>query len=286
MRRYLTIGLAVLVGLSSTAIAADKPKAAPKKPAATSQPRDDRPAGTVGSGAMTMEQMKSGLQYLVAQKYGISVNYILPKGWEVVTKELPGNGNTPGVFVTSSRKKMADPNDPTDFIYELSIYQPDITAGLDPKAKDFEKQMGDAFKSFLDSQLRVNLKAQNKVISRASDIQPKKYGPKADKNGASTRPQTTFVPIHYEVPPPKGKGDAAELYTFTGLTGGHIWQLRFLVNQDMNGVYEPLIALMVNNTFALTDKQQALLEKNTRAIEEKAAAAGKSNSKSKSKAKN
>jgi hypothetical protein len=256
-----------------------KPKAA-AKPAATSKPKDDRPAGTIGSGAMTMEQMKSGLQYLVAQKYGVSVNYVLPKTWEVVTKELPGNGNTPGVFVTSSRKKMADPNEPTDFIYELSIYQPDITKGLDPKSKEFNDKMGQAFKEFLDSQLRYNIKGQNKVISRAGDISPKKYGPKPDKNGMSTRPQTTFVPIHYEVPPPKGKGDAAELYTFTGLTGGHIWQLKFLVNQDMNQVYEPLIALIVNNTFALTDQQQAALEKNTKAVEQKAAAAAKSNSKS------
>ena len=279
----------MLVGLGGNAIAAQpaKPKAAPKQPAATSKPKDDRPSGTVGSGAMTMQQMQSGLQYLVAQKYGISVNYVLPKTWEVVTKELPGKDKTPGVFVTSSRKKMADPNEPTDFIFELSIFEPDITKGLDPKAKDFDAKMGEAFKKFLDAQMSVNIKGKNKVISRASDIVPKKYGPKADEKGMSTRPPTTFVPIHYEVPPPKGKGDAAELYTFTGLTGGRIWQLKFLVNQEANQVYEPLIALMVNNTFALTNEQQAQLEKNTRAIEQKASDAAKSNSKSnKSKGKN
>jgi hypothetical protein len=272
--------MALLVGLSGSALAAPAKAKLAAKPAATSKPKDDRPAGTVGSGAMTMEQMKSGLQYLVAQKYGISINYVLPKTWEVVTKEMPGSGKTPGVFVTSSRKKMPDPNDPTDFIYELSIFEPDITKGMDPKAKDFDDKLGKAFKEFLDVQLGVNIKAKNKVVSRAGDIVPKKYGPQPDKNGMSTRPQTTFVPIHYEVPPPKGKGNAAELYTFTGLTGGHIWQLKFLVNQDMIQVYEPLIALIVNNTFALTDAQQAKLEQNTRAIEQKAAAASKSNSKS------
>jgi hypothetical protein len=193
-----------------------------------------------------------------------------------VTREIPGKGQTPGVFTTMSRRKMASPNDPTDFIFELNIYEPNITAGIDDKdQKKFDDAVGKRFRDFLDAQLSLNIQGKNKVISRASDIAPKKYGP-TPRNGISTRPQTTLVPIHYQVPPPKGQGNSAELYTFTGLTGGRIWQLKFLVNADMVKTYEPLIAIIVNNAFALTDAQQAELEKNTKAIKEKAAKAAKS----------
>ncbi|MDQ3023627.1 MAG: hypothetical protein M3R04_04455 [bacterium] len=262
--------------------------AAPAKPAPKTVPKDDRPAGTVGSGAISYEQISSGLQFLIAQKHGIAVNYVLPKGWEVVEKIIPGKDKTPGVFTTMSRRKMSDPSDPTDFIFELSVYEPNITASI-PKNLDkkaYDDAVGKRFREFLDAQLVVNIKGKNKVISRAGDISPKAYGPRND-SGATTRPPTTFVPIHYQVPPPKGKGEAAELYTFTGLTGGHIWQLKFLVNQDQLKVYESLIAMIVNNTFALTTEEQKKLEANTEALKQRAKTTPKAPAKStKSKGKN
>lgn len=277
--KYTILLVVLSVGLLGSALAA---------PAKPQKPKDDRPPGTVGSGAISYEQISAGLQYLIAAKHGIAVNYVLPKGWEVVEKVIPGSGKSPGVFTTMSRRKMPDPSDPTDFIYELSIYEPNITASI-PKnlsKEAYDKEVGKRFREFLDAQLVVNLKGQNKVISSASDIVPKQYGPK-NEAGVTTRPPTTFVPIHYQVPPPKGqKGDAAELYTFTGLTGGHIWQLKFLVNQDAVPTYESLIAIMVNNTFALTAEQQKELEKNTAAIKQRAKTTPKApakNSKSKSK---
>lgn len=265
MHRTFPLLLLICAGLTSAAFA---------------QGGDDRPKGTVGSGAITMEQMQEGLQYLIAKRYGINVNYVLPEGWEVVTREIPGKGQTPSVFSTMSRRKMPNPSDPTNFIFELNIYEPNITAGIDDKdQKRFDEAVGKRFRDFLDAQLSLNIKGKNKVISKANDIVPKNYGP-TPRNGISTRPQTTMVPIHYQVPPPKGKGNAAELYTFTGLTGGRIWQLKFLVNADMVKTYEPLIAIIVNNSFALTDKQQSELEANTKAVKDKAKAAGSGKGKS------
>jgi hypothetical protein len=230
------------------------------------KPKDDRPAGTYDSGAITLEQMTQGLQFLISKRYGIVVNYVLPQGWEVAEQAKNGTGpKDPGRLASLSRRPMADPKEPTDFIFELDIYEPDILSGLDAnmdkKAKDAE--IGKRFRNFLDAQMGINIKAGMKVLSKAGEIVPRQYGPDG------TRPKTTLVPIRYQT-----KEGGATLHTFTGLTGGQVWQVKFLVNKDQEQTYGALMAIILNNTFALTDAQYEQLLKNTKAVQNKAKASG------------
>jgi hypothetical protein len=263
----LTLLLLMLGASSALAAPAAKPKG---------KPADDRPAGTHDSIAMTVDQMYKDLQFLVAQKYGTNVHYVLPKGWEIVEQTREGKTDkqgrkVPGVYTVVSRRKMADPKEPTDFIFELDIYQPDILADMATNLSQDEetKQTGLRFKSFLDAQLKMNLQAGFKCLSTAGEISPKLYGPDG------TRPKTTFVPIRYRTK------EGALLYTFTSLTGGQVWQLKFLVSKDQEKNYEGLITILVNSAFALTDKQFQEVLKNTKAVQDRGKSKGSAKPKGK-----
>jgi hypothetical protein len=159
------------------------------------------------SGVITLEQLKD-MQSLIAQKEGVVVNFVLPQSWEVVeegidpkTKKVREDLN---VYSLLSRRPVADPQEPTDFIFELDIYKHGLLEGLPADVKPEEATAAAQFKRFLDLQMSINLKGGLKVVSKPADIVPKLYGP-------DTRPKTVFVPIFYKTP------GGAMLYTFTSV---------------------------------------------------------------------
>jgi len=197
----IVVALALLAALPALA-APDKDKKDQKDTGA--------PPGSVGAGAMTLEQITKELQYLTAQKEGIVVNFILPKGWEVVEEGIDAKTGKVredlNVYSLLSRRPVLDPKDPTPFIFELDIYKHGLTEAVkaDPKTGQIPTT-AEQFKSFLDLQMSINIKGGLKVKSKPADITPRFYGP------GKTRPQTIFVPISYETP------TGAMLYTFTSV---------------------------------------------------------------------
>lgn len=242
----IVVALALLAALPALA-APDKDKKDQKDTGA--------PPGSVGAGAMTLEQITKELQYLTAQKEGIVVNFILPKGWEVVEEGIDAKTGKVredlNVYSLLSRRPVADPKDPTDFIFELDIYKHGLKEGAkaDPKTGVVPSE-ADQFKEFLDVQMSVNIKGRLKVTSKPADIVPRAYGP-------DNRPKTIFVPVFYETP------TGADLYTFTSVAGDKVWQMKFLVSKGQTENYGALIALMLDNTFGMTDAEFQELLKNS-----------------------
>lgn len=240
MRLFLTvISLAALLGVLPAAAAPDK----------------DVPKDAIGSGAITLQQMSEGLQFLTAQKEGVVVNFVLPDTWELVEEGIDAKTGKVkedlNVYSLLSRRPVADPRDATDFIFELDIYKHGLMEGAkaDPKTGQ-PPEAKDQFKSFLDLQMSINIKAGLKVLSKPNEIVPKLYGP-------PSRPRTVFVPIYYETP------QGALLYTFTSVAGQKVWQLKFLVSKDQVENYGALIALMLDNAFGLTEQEYKDLLKNS-----------------------
>jgi len=206
---------------------------------------DQIPPGTTGSGAITLKQIMEELQYMVAEKYGIVIYYVLPKGWKVEeqgkdpkTGKLREDLNS---YVLISHRPMPDPKEPTEFIYELDVYKRGLMEDPPKDLKQGDDPVAVQFANFLNEQLSINLKAGLKCKTNKRDIVPKLYGPK-------DRP-TAFVKITYEVP------NGAILHTFTSVTGDKIWQLKFLIAKGQEDNYDPLIPLLLYNTFGMTKEQ-------------------------------
>ena len=49
--------------------------------------------------------------------------------------------------------------------------------------------------------------------------------------------------------------NGAVLHTFTSVTGDKIWQLKFLIAKGQEDNYDPLIPLLLYNTFGMTKEQ-------------------------------
>jgi hypothetical protein len=224
--------------------------AAPTKPPKSTSDPDTNPSGVI-----TLEQLTKELQYLTAQKEGIVVNFILPKNWEVVEEGIDAKTGKVredlNVYSLLSRRPVADPKDPTDFIFELDIYKHGLTEGGQTNPKTGKPSTpADQFKEFLDVQMGINIKGGLKVTSKPGEIVPHEYGPK-------NRPKTIFVPVFYETP------SGAMFYTFTSVAGDKIWQMKFLVSKDQTENYGALIALILDNSFGMTEAEFQELLKNT-----------------------
>jgi hypothetical protein len=89
-----------------------------------------------------------------------------------------------------------------------------------------------------------NLRAKFDLVSKPNEIKAKEY-----------RKGTFFVPIRYKSP------EGSMLYTFTSFEGTTIYQLKFLVSEDMVEQHGMLIALMLRNAFALTEEMHRELIK-------------------------
>lgn len=244
---------ACIAALSAPAWADTKPAPKPQKPPIKEEPA---PPGTVGSGAISLEDLAKEVQTLQARKYGIVVNYVLPHGWEVVEQgKDPKTGklrDNMGMYVVLSRRPMPDAKEATDFIYELDVFEKGLTTDL-PKDTPADKRAevrAERLWGFLNGQISLGLKNGWKLKTQKRDIEAKAYGP--DSRGK----KTMFIPIFYEIPAdPKDKASkGAMLYTFTSFEGETVWTMKFLITKGMEDQHGGLIALMLNNAWAVTEE--------------------------------
>jgi hypothetical protein len=236
-----------------------------------------------GSVALTLEQLANEIENYITPKSGIVVHHVLPKNWELIEQ---GKDETTGrlkdglpVYVLVSRAPVAQKNDPTDLIFELSIYEQGLLDNLPANTPADEKKVGIQFRKFINAQMSFFLKSGFKVRGQV-DFKAKPYGgfqidPKTGKKFA-TRPPQYFVPIAYDVPqdPKNPNSRTAILYTFNTFTADKVWTLKFLVNKDRAEDYEGLIAIVLNNSFALSEADHKKLLAKTN---EERAKAGKGN---------
>ena len=211
--------------------------------------------------------MLTSMQTQVAEKEDIVVHFVLPPNWEVAEEGIdPATGRLAEdlkQYTLLSRRPVAHPDDPVDFIFELDIFEPrlkiELPAGFDSlapaeKNRAHEQASADALTAFLNMQMNVFLQAGMKCETPIREIKAKPFTPE----GAG-RPDTYFVPITYGVPPPPG-GTGKTLYTFTSFTGNTVWQVKFLVSSDQLEAYYGLITLIINNTFAVTAEAWEILK--------------------------
>jgi hypothetical protein len=216
---------------------------------------DDVPPGTKGSGVITLEQMTEDLQFFRIEQEGIFVHFVLPAGWELVEEGVdPATGEVdPDIpaYVLLSRSPIHTADEPTDFIFELDIYHQGLTEDLPADLPEEERNPGVQLWNFLNAQMSLYLKGGLTCRTARNEIEAKPYG--------TTSPQrqpTFFVPLAYDTP------TGAELYTFTTFTGDKVWTLKFLVAEDQIDNYGALIALILDNSFGLTEKELKEQQKN------------------------
>jgi len=201
-----------------------------------------------GSGIITLEQMQKQLQFFKVDREGIHVHFVLPIGWELVEEGVdPVTGEleeSMPAYVLLSRSPVHNPEDPTDLIFELSIYRRGLTEDLPADVPAEERTPGRQLWNFLNEQLSINLKGGLTCRTKLRDIDAKPYG-----LSSPDREPTWFVPLAYDTP------EGAELYTFTSFTGDTVWSMKFLVAEGQIENYGALIALVLDNTFGLTDAQ-------------------------------
>jgi len=209
---------------------------------------DDVPPGTVGEGLITLEQLTNELQFFRIEREGIYVHFVLPTGWELVEQGIdPTTGEVdPDIpyYGLLSRTPRNAPDEPTDFIFELDIYNRGLLDDLPADTPAEERNPGVQMRHFVNEQLTIYLKGGLKCRTKRNEVQAKAYG--------TTSPQrdpTYFVPLAYDTP------TGAELYTFATFTGDKVWEVKFLVAKGQIDNYGALIALILDNTFGLTEEQ-------------------------------
>lgn len=215
----------------------------------TSDSQQDNPDDT-GSGVITAEQLSDDISVCITKFEGIVVFYILPRGWEGaeqgVNRQTGKLDEDLNRYVLLSKSPMTDDNGVPDLVFELSIYREVLPESWDENLSEDEKSDMEqaAFWDFIDTQMSLNAKAGWHCVTPTDQIKAKPYG-------TGTRPQTLFVPIFYER---EGK---VNIYTFTSITAGKVWTMKFLVKSDQADNYGALIALILNNSFAMTEDEFA-----------------------------
>ncbi|MBN2082064.1 hypothetical protein JW859_07635 [bacterium] len=203
-----------------------------------------------GSGAISIDDLEDSINVCTTVFEGIAVFYILPKGWEGAEQ---GVDRKSGVldeelnrYVMMSRRPLVEGDDTEDFVFELSIYRYGIPTdwGEEVTPEERAELEESAFWDFINMQMSESIKSGMDCVSPAESIKAKPYG-------VGTRKPTYFVPVFYRL------DDQLNIYTFTSVTAGKIWTVKFLVEADQAENYEALIALILNNSFAMTEAQFA-----------------------------
>ena len=234
---------------------------------------EQAPPGSVGSVVMTLEQLTKEIATYKIDKFGIHAHFVLPKNWSLeeqgkdpktkkVKEGLP-------IYVLTSRAPTEKPTDPTPMIFEVDIYDGGLTRDMPANTTDEARREERAkrFWSFLNTQMSLNIKSGNKLLTQRSDIEAKPYGVGQNEKGQRVvrpgRPVQYFVPIFYEVKPPSNMANAkgAVLYTFSTFTGDTPWMIKFLVSKEETEDFGGLIAIILDNSFGLTDKDYKALIK-------------------------
>lgn len=199
------------------------------------------------SGLITFEDLSEDLSVCITSFEGIVVFYVLPRGWEGaeqgVDRQTGKLDEELNRYVLLSRSPMTDESEAPDLVFELSIFREVLPSEWDAGLSEDEKSEMEeaAFWEFIDAQMAVNAKAGWHCVTPLEEIKAKPYG-------TGTRPPTLFVPIFYER---EGK---VNIYTFTSITAGKVWVIKFLVKTDQVDNYGALIALILNNSFAMPEE--------------------------------
>jgi len=210
--------------------------------------QDDVPDDTIGSGAITVEQLQEDLEVFISGREGIVVFYVLPRGWSIAEQGIdPDTGEYIGAipkYIVGSRSPVIDEKEAPDMVFELNIYRLGLLDDMDEGLSEEEIAAYESarFGEFLDQQLSQNITLGLDCVSQAAEIAPKPYG-------VGNRPPTYFVPIYYQ------SDGGAMIYTFTSVTAGKVWMLKFLVQEEQVENYQALVALVVNNAFAMSDEE-------------------------------
>jgi hypothetical protein len=208
--------------------------------------QDDQQEG--GAGVITIDEWATNISNCITKFEGLVVLYVLPKGWEAGEQGVdPQTGKLNedlNRYVLLSRSLRKDADGVPELLFELSIYREVLPEawdeGLSVKEKSEMEQA--AFWDFIDAQMGVNARTGWRCITPTAEI-------KAEPYGTGARPATYFVPIEYER---EGK---VNLYTFTTVTAGKVWTIKFLVEADKGKNYGALITYILNNSFAMSEEQ-------------------------------
>lgn len=179
---------------------------------------------------------------------GVVVFYVLPKGWEGaeqgVDRETGELDEDLQRYVLLSRSPRTDANGAPDLVFELSIYREALPSSWDADLSAAERAEMEqaAFWEFIDAQLAVNTEEGWELVTPEASIAAKPYG-------TGARPSTYFVPVSYE------RAGRLRLYTFTTVTAGKVWSLKFLVSAEQDRNYTALISFILNNSFAMSEAQ-------------------------------
>ncbi len=215
--------------------------------AQTSQ--DDREKGLdhERSGVITLEQLQKDLKTHHTGFGGIVVSFVLPKGWEPI--EATVNPKTLkqyeeiGIYSLVAAAPTEDENEPPDMVFELDIFEKSLLADLPPETPIEERQPVFQMWNFLNEQINFHIKGNLKLVTPIREIKPQPYGTSPE------REPTWFTHLKFEIP------DGGMLYTFTALSGDKVWMLKFYVEEGQTENYGALIALILNNTFGLTEAE-------------------------------
>jgi len=227
----LTIGACLLLGLPAHAQGTGK----------------DLPEGTERSMAITIDQMQNAVEKLRTVRDGVVVHFVLPKGWDLLEQGIdPKSGETikdVGIYALLARRPMRG-DTPTDFIFEMDIYERRLLEDLPPDLPEEERQEDYQFMNFLNAQIAVNARAGMKLKSEIRDIVPKEY-----------RKNMYWVPIYYE-----SQSTGSHLITFTTAVDRKLVVLKFLISKDALELHSGLVAFIINNSWVISEADLKKLE--------------------------
>lgn len=199
------------------------------------------------SGVITLEQLQKDLKTHHTGFGGIVVSFVLPKGWEPVEATVDPNTKKQyaeiGVYSLIAAAPTVDEDEAPDMVFELDIFEKSLLAGLPPEVPEEERNPVFQMQNFLNEQINFHLKGGLDLVTKNRDIKPKQYGT------SPVRGATWFTHLKFEVPDGGGM-----LYTFTSLTDDKVWMVKFYVADGQTKNYSALIALILNNTFGLSEQ--------------------------------
>lgn len=216
-------------------------------PAQAQSDTKELPQGTDRMMAITIDQMENAVEKLRTVRDGMVVHFVLPKGWELLEQGIdPKTGESiksVGIYALLAKRPM--PGDsPTDFIFEMDIYERRLMEDLPPDLPEEERAEDYQFMNFLNAQIAINARAGMKMTSEIRDIIPKEY-----------RKGSYWVPIYYE-----SQTTGAKLITFATAVDRKLVMLKFLISKDALELHSGLVAFIINNSWVISEEALKKME--------------------------
>lgn len=204
---------------------------------------------SAGSGMITIDDFADSIEWMATSYEDIVILWILPKNWEVAEQGVdPETGELDermGRYVLMARAPMFEDETEPDMVIELSIYRTSLHEGLpeDATKEEVAEHEEEMMLAFLDTQISEALHNGLVCLTESEDMGFLPYG-------TGTRPPTYFFPLKFATP-----NNETMIYTFSSAYKDRVWGLRFLMKEEQVDNYLPLVALIVNNSFAMTEEE-------------------------------